>query len=270
MLSFPTAKINLGLNILNRRTDGYHNLESVFYPVGWADALEVIPADSTLFTSSGMAIPADGKDNLCLRAYQRLVKDFEISPIQIHLHKAIPIGAGLGGGSADGAFTLKLLNHLFNLGLSEVQLQTYARTLGSDCAFFIENKPVFCVDKGDIFQPTSVSLAGKWIVLVYPNLHISTAEAYSGIVPQIPEIDLQTALRLPAKDWKAVVKNDFETFLFPKYPVLAEVKQQLYDLGAFYASMTGSGSTLFGLFDQETNLKKAFPTEYQVWEGRLY
>lgn len=268
MLTFPNAKINIGLHITAKRADGFHNLESCFYPVGWSDALEILPAEKLSFQSSGIAIPGDPNHNLCLKAYQLLKADFDLPPVQIHLHKVVPIGAGMGGGSSDGAFTIKTLNQLFELSLSTEAMQNYARKLGSDCAFFIENKAQFCFGKGDEFEDIRVDLAGKTLVLVNPMIHISTAEAYLGVKPQTPAIHLPEALAAPIETWKNSVVNDFEKHLLPKYPAIAQVKEELYILGASYASMTGSGSTVFGIFDNNIALNQAF-SNYMVWQGIL-
>ena len=239
MLVFPSCKINLGLCITEKRTDGFHNLESCFYPVPWQDVLESIPADQVDFSSSGLPIPGNSQDNLCLRAYNLLKADFDLPPVRMHLHKIVPIGAGLGGGSADAAFALKLLNEQFGLSLSTEQLETYARRLGSDCAFFIQNRPLYCTEKGDVFSEISVDLSGYYLLIVYPNLAISTAEAYAGVRPRRPVTSLFDALQMPVSDWRNTVHNDFENSLFPRYPILAQLKQQLYDTGAIYASMSG-------------------------------
>jgi 4-diphosphocytidyl-2-C-methyl-D-erythritol kinase len=268
MIVFPNAKINLGLQIVAKRPDGYHNLFSCFYPVGWSDALEILPADALQFTSSGIEIPGETSGNLCLKAYHLLKKDFDLAPVHIHLHKVIPIGAGLGGGSADGAFTLKVLNELFALNLTTAQLEAYARQIGSDCAFFVRNQPVFCFEKGDQFEDIALSLKEYFIVLVNPGIHISTAEAYAGIRPQMPEIDLKAVLQQPIGEWKEQVYNDFEKQLAIKYPAIARIKENLYQQGALYSSMTGSGSTVYGIFDQETDLNGHFP-DYAVWQGKL-
>ena len=228
MITFPNAKINIGLQILSKRPDGFHNIASCFYPVGWSDILEIIPAKTLSFNSSGIPIPGDVATNLCLKAYQLLKIDFDLPPVAIHLHKIVPIGAGLGGGSADAAFTLTMLNQLFELGLSVTTLENYARKLGSDCAFFIQNQPVYCVEKGDIFEEININLKGKSIVMIYPNLHISTAEAYSGVVPNQPLTSLRTSLE-GASSWQISAKNDFEKHLFEKYSDLATLKQKLYD-----------------------------------------
>lgn len=268
MVVFPNAKINLGLNILEKRSDGFHNLASCFYPVGWADALEILPAKQVTFEASGLPIPGDGSTNLCIKAYDLLAREHTLPPVSIHLLKAVPIGAGLGGGSADAAFTIKALNQLFSLNLSLEKQQDYARTLGSDCAFFIENEPRYCFGKGDQFEDIDLRLTGKWIMLVNPGLHISTAEAYAGIVPRVPTTDLRTLLAQPLHEWKGKIGNDFEESLFPKYPILAEYKQLLYDLGARYASMSGSGSTLYGIFDSEVKIQNNFGNSI-VWQGEL-
>ena len=290
MLSFPNAKINIGLYITEKRSDGFHNLESCFYPVGWSDVLEILPAQELSFKSTGIAIPGNPEANLCLKAYHLVSQDFKMPPVMIHLHKIVPIGAGLGGGSADCAFTIKTLNDLFELNMSVETMENYARELGSDCAFFIQNKPKFCFGKGDEFEDIGLDLSGKFIVLVNPNIHISTAEAYSGIhLTPSPspmergvltsysplnrrgaggEVNLEKALQTPVNQWVNTVKNDFETHLLPKYPVIKNIKNSLYAHGAEYASMTGSGSTVFGIFNQEIDLQQVF-ADYTVWQGKL-
>ncbi len=268
MVVFPNAKINLGLQITEKRADGFHNIASCFVPVGWYDVLEATEADAFHFVSSGINIPGNPATNLCVAAYQHLQRDFDLPPLRLHLHKVVPIGAGLGGGSADAAFALKLINAKFKLDLTDAQLEEYARPLGSDCAFFVQNKPQFCFDKGDQFADISVDLRGKYVALVYPNLHISTAEAYAGVRPKTPEIDLRQALQSPIGQWRHTVKNDFEDALFVKYPVLGQTKQKLYGQGASYASMTGSGSTIFGIFETETDVQPHFK-DFTVWQGAL-
>lgn len=273
MISFPNAKINLGLQITDRRADGFHNLLSCFVPVGWADVLEIIPdpgagPGQVTFGSSGIPIPGDADTNLCVKAYYALRADFDLPPVQMHLYKLIPIGAGLGGGSADAAFALLLLNDQFALGLSDDQLEAYARPLGSDCAFFVRNRPVYCIEKGDVFEEIELDLAGRHIVLIYPNLAISTREAYAGVRPRHPDVPLRTLLAAPIADWPRTVHNDFEDSLFPRYPLLAGLKRRLYDLGADYAAMTGSGSTVYGIFAEQPNLAGEF-SSYAVWEGTI-
>lgn len=268
MLVFPNAKINLGLRIVEKRTDGYHNLESCFYPINWTDVLEILPASELTFKSTGLAIPGNPNSNLCLRAYELLRAHHDLPPVRIHLHKVVPIGAGLGGGSADGAFTLKLLNQQFNLNLPAGQLELYARQLGSDCAFFIENSPRFCVGKGDEFEDFPLHLTGTWAVLVNPGIHISTAGAYAGIRPRYLVDDLRQLLRQPVETWRDAVKNDFEESLIPRYPQIGRLKTQLYEAGAQYASMTGSGSTVFGLFSQKKDCSSLFKN-LSHWQGVL-
>ena len=268
MLVFPNAKINIGLNIVEKRSDGFHNIESCFYPVGWSDALEIVRSEKFGFQSDGITIPGDFSNNLCTKAYQMLAADYTFPAVNIHLLKAVPIGAGLGGGSSDAAFTIKALNDLFLLNISLEKQLDYARRLGSDCAFFIENKPLYCYEKGDKFEEISLTLAGKWIVLVNPGLHISTVEAYSGVKPRQSETDLRELLKLPLSDWKSAVKNDFEESLFPKFPVLQQIKNELYKTGAAYAGMSGSGSTLYGIFQEEKDLSAHFK-ECKIWQGLL-
>jgi 4-diphosphocytidyl-2-C-methyl-D-erythritol kinase len=269
MIVFPNAKINIGLNVVSVRPDGFRNLESCFYPVQWTDALEMVAADQLAFQLSGIPVPGQPDTNLCLKAFQLLQADHAIPPVSMHLHKNIPIGAGLGGGSADAAFALRLLNELFRLNLEAEALADYARRLGSDCAFFIRNKPVFATERGDVFQPLGLDLSGYRCLLVYPDLHITTAEAYGLVVPQTPATPLKQLLLQGIGTWKERVHNDFETALFPRYPVLAQIKEQLYEQGALYAAMSGSGSTIFGLFAPHTTTYPDFPAHYRVWQGTL-
>ncbi|NIJ55577.1 4-(cytidine 5'-diphospho)-2-C-methyl-D-erythritol kinase [Dyadobacter arcticus] len=268
MLVFPNAKINIGLNIVEKRADGFHNIQSCFYPVQWTDALEITAAPVFSFESNGISIPGNGQDNLCAKAYQLLTQDFDLPPVKLNLLKSIPIGAGLGGGSSDAAFTLKALNQHFGLDIPVEKQVNYARRLGSDCAFFILNKPAYCFAKGDEFESIDLSLAGKWIVLANPGIHISSAEAYAGVQAKQSALDLRTLLSKPVVDWKHHVKNDFEATLFNKYTLLQDIKAELYNLGAEYASMSGSGSTLYAIFDQEKNLKTNFP-KFSVWQGYM-
>lgn len=270
MLNFPNAKINIGLNIVERRSDGFHNIESVFYPIQWRDGLEMAKSNSFDFRTTGLPIPGKAESNLIIKALA-LVKEqtgVDVFKSIVHLHKVIPMGAGMGGGSADGAFALKLANDLFELNLSNSDLQEFARKLGSDCAFFIENRPVFCYDKGDQFRETTLDLSGKYIVVVNPNIHISTAEAYAGVQPRKWEIGLKRAILQPIEEWSVIIKNDFEDSLLPNYPTIQEIKNHLYDLGAVYASMTGSGSTVYGIFESKPLLQNAF-TGFTVWAGEL-
>ena len=251
MVTFPNAKINIGLNIVNKRPDGYHNIESCFYPVPWSDVLEIIESETLTFKSTGIEIPGNPLENLCLKAYHLIRTDHDIPPVSIHLHKVIPIGAGLGGGSADGAFMLRLLNDKFELNISNERLEAYASKLGSDCPFFIQNTPRMARGTGNEFSELSLDLKGYHLVLIYPDIHVSTKEAYSGIVPKRRDLKLGSILKTPIEDWRDQVYNDFEDSIFPKHPIIKEVKDSLYQQGAIYASMTGSGATVFGLFEEE-------------------
>ncbi len=254
MLTFPNAKINIGLNIISRRSDGYHNLETVFYPVKIKDALEVIEADELSFEASGIEIPGYANENLCLKAYHLLKKDFDIPPVKIHLHKQIPIGAGLGGGSADAASFIRLMNDKFSLGLDDVAMENYARQLGADCAFFIQNMPVFAFGKGDEFSNIDLDLSAYYLVLVMPPVHVSTGEAYRGVKPGPPKSSLKEQILIPIENWKAEIKNDFEESIFKNHSSIRGVKAALYEAGALYASMSGSGASVYGIFTPETKL----------------
>jgi 4-diphosphocytidyl-2-C-methyl-D-erythritol kinase len=268
MISFPPCKINLGLNVRAKRLDGYHEIETCFYPVPWTDILEIIPSDEVSFASTGLSIPGNSKDNVCLKAYQLLKGDFDLAPVKIHLHKALPTGAGLGGGSSDAAHTLLLLNRFFDLGLTQEQLKVYASKLGSDCSFFIEGNPMLGKGRGEVLTDLSVNLDGKFIVLVNPEIHVSTAEAYAGITLNPNSINVKAVVESDIRNWKSELKNDFESTVFKKYPALAGIKNKLYEHGALYAAMSGSGSTVFGIFESPIDLKKEFaPMIY--WSGLL-
>ncbi len=256
MIVFPNAKINIGINITGRRADGYHNIETVFYPLPIYDALEALPGQELTFQSSGLDIPGRIEDNLCIRGYHLLKKDYDLPPVNIHLLKHIPIGAGLGGGSANAAFFIRLLNGLFSLGLTSEQMLDYARILGADCAFFVENKPVFAFEKGDRFEDVDLDLSGFHIVLVMPPAHVSTAEAYRGVRPAPVTESLKDLIRLPVAEWKSHIKNDFEYSVFKNHPLIRGVKAALYDAGALYASMSGSGASVFGIFTKKPDLSE--------------
>jgi len=246
MIVYPNAKINIGLNVLEERADGYHEISSVFYPVKeLVDILEIIPGEDFSFSSSGIAIP--GNSNICAKAYDLLKADFGIENVQIYLHKQIPIGAGLGGGSADGAFTLKALNEIFDLKLSNTELEKYALQLGADCPFFIENTQKYVTGKGEKMNEIDLDLSAYELKFIFPELHISTAEAYGGVILKHPETNLLDLMSKPIENWKGEVKNDFEISAFEKYPELEKMKEKLYADGAIYASMTGSGSVLYGV-----------------------
>lgn len=252
MVVFPNAKINIGLNVVEKRSDGFHNIESIFYPVmELYDVLDVVKSNQlgVDFVSTGIEIPAsEGEKNLCEKAYDLLQNDFDISGVKVHLHKVIPIGAGLGGGSSDAAFMLKALNELFELNITNKKLINYAQQLGSDCAFFIENKPVYAYNKGDEFELIDLDLSAYEIKINYPDIHISTSEAYSGIVPQSSSEQLKQLIKQPIESWRDKIKNDFEKSIFPNHPKIKELKAKMYHDGAKFASMTGSGSAVFGIF----------------------
>jgi 4-diphosphocytidyl-2-C-methyl-D-erythritol kinase len=254
MICFPNCKINLGLNIISRRDDGYHEVSTVMYPVDIEDILEVVKSEEFKFTSSGLDIPGKTNSNLCVKAFKILQREFDIDPVHIHLFKNIPMGAGLGGGSADGAFTLSLINDFYELNISNEQLKVYASELGSDCAFFIENIPQYAEGRGEVLTPFNVTLEGKTLVLINDGTHISTEEAYGSIKPKSPENDVQKVLNKPLSEWKELLVNDFEKGIFKNHPQLAEYRSKLYESGAEYAAMTGSGSTIFGIFNESPTL----------------
>ena len=255
MITYPNAKINLGLNIVEKRPDGYHNLETVFYPINLQDALEVNLLEGEEEFSlkvSGVPIEGEPENNLVVKAYRLLKKDYpEMPAIDIHMYKHIPTGAGLGGGSADAAFMIKLLNDKFKLNLSIEKMEEYAAILGADCAFFIQNKPVFATGIGNIFEPIQLSLKGYYLVLVKPDIFVSTKDAFAHIIPTQPTQSLKEIIRMPVETWRATMKNDFEDSVFQTFPEIAAIKDKLYDLGAVYASMSGSGSSVYGIFREQ-------------------
>ena len=277
MIVFPNCKINLGLNILQKRTDGYHDIDTVFYPVPLTDALEIVEykelqrSTSIPFTVSGQSIEGDTASNLCLNAYRLLKKDFpEIPHIQMHLHKVIPSGAGLGGGSADAAFTLTLLNDLFLLELSKKQLIGYAAQLGSDCPFFILNTPCLASGRGEILEEIKLDLSNYKLVIVNPGIHINTGDAFRKLRPRFPGNALKDMIVQPVHLWKHGVYNDFEKIIFTQYPAVADIKDHLYRNGALYASMSGSGSSVFGLFNKDQPVTLSFPADYFIKEFLLH
>lgn len=255
MITYPNAKINLGLNIVEKRPDGYHNLETIFYPINLQDALEVTQLEGEneyALSVSGTPIEGEPEDNLVVKAYRLLKQDFPDMPgIDIHMYKHIPTGAGLGGGSADAAFMIKLLNDKFKLGLTTEKMEEYAAALGADCAFFIQNKPVFATGIGNLFEPVQLSLKGYYLVLVKPDIFVSTKDAFSLIRPKQPAQSLKEIVRMPIETWRATMKNDFEESVFQKFPEIAAIKDKLYDMGAVYAAMSGSGSSVFGIFREQ-------------------
>ena len=269
MISFPNAKINLGLHIINKREDGYHNLETCFYPVPWFDVLEILPAAKSDFFMSGIPIAGNPENNLCLKAYQLLKQDYKLPEIQMHLHKNIPMGAGLGGGSSDAAFTLTTLNKLFELNLTSHELTGNAAKLGSDCAFFVEHKPTVATGRGELLETIDLNLSGTYCVIIYPGINVPTQEAYSLIKPKAPSGSLKEVLKKERKEWKNQLVNDFEEPILQKYPEIKEVRELLYQKGSYYACMSGSGSSVFGLFPTEIDLKAFFPAAYIIWQGYL-
>lgn len=268
MICFPNAKINLGLNIVNKRPDGYHNIETIFYPIPVKDALEVVEAKAFSFTQTGIPVDAPAEKNLAIKAMNLLKTRYEIPELEVHLLKAIPFGAGLGGGSADAAFMLKLLNSFCKLNISQNDLEKMAATIGADCPFFIRNTPVFASGTGNIFEPVELSLKGYHLCLVKPDIAVSTPEAYSMVTPVPPAVSLKEIIRLPLSEWKNQMVNDFEKSVFVRQPKIGQIKETLYREGALYASMSGSGSSVFGLFEKSTTLQETF-SDCFVWEGQL-
>ncbi len=264
MVSFPHCKINLGLRIINKRPDGFHNIETCFYPVPWTDILEIIPASSFSFANTGIVVGSKVEDNLCVRTYRMLQKDFNLPPVAMHLHKIVPMGAGLGGGSSDATHTLSMLNHIFELGLPLDKLRYFAAQLGSDCAFFVGRQAMIGTGRGELLAEVNVSLSGKFLIIVKPDVQIPTAEAYQQVVPSNQDISIREIVEgQRLEDWRHTLVNDFESGIFKRYPVLKEIKDALYAKGALFASMSGSGSSVFGVFNGFVDLKKSF-------EGSMY
>lgn len=273
MILYPNAKINLGLHVVEKRPDGFHNIETVFYPVGWQDILEVLPDETktsgVTLSISGIEIPGDPQENLCVKAYELISKEYPMPAVKAHLHKQIPTGAGLGGGSSDAAFFIRALNEIFELNLAWGEMHHYAKQLGADCSFFIANKPMLAEGKGDQLESVLLSLTGFHILIVHPGIHVSTPEAYRGVTPRKPEIPLEELIQsAPIEDWKTILKNDFEISVFAKYPQLAELKNKMYAKGAVYAAMSGSGSAVFGIFRNEIDFADEFPGA-KTWSGKL-
>ena len=279
MIVFPNCKINLGLRILEKRSDGYHNIETVFYPIALTDVLEVTEYnDSKKSTSiplsrSGFLIEGDNGNNLCIKAYKLLKRDFPQLPhVQMHLHKSVPTGAGLGAGSADAAFTLKLLNDKFSLGLTDHDLMSYALELGSDCPFFILNMPCYATGRGELLEPIQLDLSNYKIVIANPGIHINTGRAFMNVRSSSPSKTIKDILEKPIERWKDELMNDFEKSVFSEHTDIVEIKDQLYAAGALYASMSGSGSTVFGIFRNDKPLHLSFPSHYFTKElcGKLH
>lgn len=265
MVIFPNCKINLGLHITGKRPDGFHELETVFYPVQLRDILEVVSSTSLEFQFTGLAIPGNPASNLCLKAYQLLKEDFpQLPPVQMHLHKIIPMGAGLGGGSADGAFALRLLNEKYKLNISSQQLIDYAAKLGSDCPFFIMNKACYATGRGEILTPIILDLSRYRFVIVHPGIHINTKWAFEQIQPGLPSRSIKEIIQLPIQDWKHYLSNDFEAPIMQNYPAIEAIKMALYNDGAIYASMSGSGSAVFGIYPTNATIQLKDQLNYRI------
>lgn len=267
MVQFPNCKINIGLYIERKRDDGFHDIKTVFYPVKFNDTLEVKKAEGNFTSMEIFGLPIEGEisNNLCIKAYNLLHRDFSLPPVKIELLKKIPTGAGLGGGSSDAVSTLKILNEIFELNLSKNQLYKYANKLGSDCAFFIENKPLLASGRGDVLREIDFSLKGYSIVLMKPNIKVDTSWAYKLIKPRNTSSDLLNLIKSPAENWKNSISNDFEEVVFKYFPVIGNLKEMLYSKGAIYASMSGSGSAVFGIFNKIPK-KIALERDF-LWKG---
>ncbi len=266
MVIFPGSKINIGLNIIEKRDEGYHALESVFYPLSLSDVLEIVKSDAFSFDLSGIEVDGDPENNLVAKAYHLIHEKFDIGPVKIHLHKNVPLGAGLGGGSADGSATLVLLNQLFELEMEEGELCKLSEQLGSDCPFFIAKEPTYVKGRGELLEPADFDLTGYYIQVVNPGIHISTAAAFENISLSHDEYKLHNHLKNDPNEWKGHVLNDFETTIFPKFPEIKALKDKLYENGAVYASMTGTGSSVYGIFKTEPSV--AFKNYFE-WIGKL-
>lgn len=264
MIYFPSCKINLGLHILRKREDGYHEIATGMLEIPFRDVLEVQRAAAFSFTTSGLTIPGTG--NICVDAFRLLQLEYDLPEIHLHLHKLIPMGGGLGGGSSDGAQTLIAVNRLFDLQLTDAQLECYAAQLGSDCPFFIKGGLQLAEGRGEVLRPLDLDLPNWHICVVNPGIHVPTKDAYAQVMPNSDRPDLEAILRGPVSDWKTQLVNDFEASVFAQYPILADLKQDLYAAGAVYAAMSGSGSTLFGLFEQQPEtIRWSQPPVYEVW-----
>lgn len=258
MICYPHCKINLGLNIQNRREDGFHNLETIFYPIPLCDILEVVPSEKSEFEMSFSGLKVDGnlEDNLVYKAYLLVQQKYQIPIVKVHLHKVIPMGAGLGGGSSDAAFTVKILDKIFNLKMSFEDMKNIVAPLGSDCVFFLQDKPVFAKNTGNDFEEIDLNLKGKWIVILKSDIHINTAWAYKDILNYSLFKHLPDISSMDIKEWRKQIFNDFEFKVFERYPEVELLKQKLYEHGAQYSAMSGSGSAVFGIFDQKPAMEK--------------
>jgi len=270
MISFPGCKINIGLWVTSKRQDGFHNLETFFYPVELEDMLEIveIAGNSCRLDISGVQISGTLDSNICIKAYLMMKRDFELPSFHIHLHKKIPVGAGLGGGSSNGAAMVKMIDEYCGLNLSDDRKYHYLRNLGSDCSFFLKNKPVLAFGKGDEFKDCDIDLSRYFLVIVKPEFSVSTAEAYRGIKPEKREESLEEIVKMPPARWRELLDNQFERQIFIDHPELKNIKEKIYSAGAVYASMSGSGSAVFGLYESEVDLEKDFPFCF-YWGGFL-
>jgi 4-diphosphocytidyl-2-C-methyl-D-erythritol kinase len=268
MIDFPNAKINLGLYITEKRTDGYHTIRTVMIPVQLTDILEFTENDKDELHCSGLSTGSVTDENLVMKALNLLRTNYEIPPLSIWLHKAIPTGAGLGGGSSDAAFMLKMLNSFYSLGLTATQMREFALMIGSDCAFFIGNQPALATGRGEILSPLEAGVEDLYIAVVNPGLHVSTKEAYAGIIPSQPEEDIRHIISLPVAEWPGRLENQFENTVFKVHPQIRSLKDQLYRAGAVYASMSGSGASVFGLFREEPEIS-LIPAEMVIYLGRM-
>jgi 4-diphosphocytidyl-2-C-methyl-D-erythritol kinase len=271
MMLFPNAKINLGLNVTAKRFDGYHNIETIFIPVSLCDILEFVESSDTKISITGADLEGKPEENLVVKAWQLMNQHYQVSPVDIHLHKMIPVGAGLGGGSSDAAFMLKGLNEFFKCGAQTRDLEKLASKLGSDCAFFIRNIPSFGTGRGEILKPISIHLEGFQLLLINPSIHVSTRDAYSGVKPSLPKKLLEDIITQNPDSWQQLIANDFEESVFFKYPEIARIKEKLISAGAIYASMSGSGSTVYGIFDIDLKIQNLISefTGYFIWNGKL-
>lgn len=270
MITFPNAKINLGLNVIEKRADGFHNISTVFYPVALCDILEIVESqngNSSLF-NSGLSVDTDEQNNLCMKALRLIRRDFEIPEINIFLYKKIPFGAGLGGGSSDAAHVLMLLNKMFCLNINHTKLIQYAAMLGSDCAFFIKNKPQIATGRGEIMNDIDIVLNGYYLVLIKPNVSVNTAQAYADISPCQPEICISSIVSKPVEQWNGLLFNDFEATVFARFPQIKQIKETLYRKGAVYVSMSGSGSSVYGIFEQKPDISD-FAENYFVFAHKF-
>jgi len=269
MICFPNAKINIGLEIVSKREDGFHNIVSGIYPIKYCDILEISESGKFKFTYTGLNIPGNGKDNLIVQAYHLLKEENDIPAVEIHLHKVVPIGAGLGGGSSDATFTLITLNQLFDLNYNLNELEKFAGSLGADCPFFVRNKPGIVFEKGNIFKLVEFDVSGYWLVVVTPAIYISTHEAYSYTKPSHGKSEWIKFLSQPPEIWNANISNSFEDNILTKYPELEKIKAKLIIEGAIYSSLSGSGSSVYGLFKERIDLNNKFPASYTLWNGKL-